>query len=56
MGGRTEGATRNSYQLIIVKKKKELADAFGKLAWFLGGWQFKAETSDMTPRVCRDDH
>lgn len=50
VGGRTYGATRNSYQLIIIKKA--LADAHGKLAWFFGGWQFKAETSDMTPRDC----
>lgn len=50
MGGRTQGARRNSYQLIIIKK--ELADALGKLAWFLGGWQFSAEASDMTPGDC----
>lgn len=54
MGGRTEGATRNSYQLIIIKKA--LADAHGKLAWFFGGWQFKSEASDMTSGDCRDDH
>lgn len=54
VGGRTEGATRNSYQLIIIKKA--LADAHGKLAWFFGGWQFKSEASDMTSGDCRDDH
>lgn len=37
VGGRTGGATRNSYQLIIIeqgeeKKKRELADEHGKLA------------------------
>lgn len=54
VGGRTRGATRNSYQLIIIERggKKELADAHGKLACYFGGWQFKAETSDMTPGDC----
>lgn len=35
VGGRTGGATRNSYQLIIIEQgeeKRELADEHGKLA------------------------
>lgn len=52
MGGRTDLRSEKKFISINNHKKKELADELGKLAWFFGGWQFKAETSDMTPRDC----
>lgn len=51
MGGRTDLRSDKKF-ISINNHKKALADAHGKLAWFFGGWQFKAETSDMTPRDC----
>jgi len=39
-------------KFIAINNKKELAVVLGKLAWFLGGWQFKVETSEMTPKDC----
>lgn len=52
VGGRTDLRSEKKFISINNHKKKELADELGKLAWFFGGWQFKAETSDMTPRDC----
>lgn len=57
VGGRTD--RRSDKKFISINnhragggKKRELADEHGKLACFFGGWQLRAETSDMTPGDC----
>lgn len=55
VGGRTGGATRNSYQLIIIEQgeeKKRAGRRARKTGMLFGGWQLRAETSDMTPGDC----
>lgn len=55
MGGRTDPRSDKKF-ISINNRKKRAGRRVRKTGMVSGGWQFKAETSDMTRRFCRDDH